>query len=476
MIKVCYISHAHEYLIMAPVAKLLKKRGIEFCLVCKDKQSTDFYTEQGFESLNIAEEVFNSKTVVTDQEKEELDLKYGPPGVREICDSDVHLESFFGQDYQAKEQIVARSMKFWEKFFDKNKIDYLIMIDTAMFSTRPAYLVSKSKHIPMIQISAGLDDKHFFMNDVGETIAWKELIDSLKDENKTISEEESKVVSDFINKRICRKNKIPVFFVSDSIFKSAKNLIGLWVRNNLKNRQKNPILVASLNFGRRQLLGKIKWSYFTRHFFRYDKFQKGEKYVYFPIFSRKETSYLSNDMYYSENEVSLIREVARSLPLGYFLYVKEHPFNPGDFTFSELNKLKKISNIRLFHPSVSSQELIDNGAAIVTVEGTAGWEGFLSKKPVICVSGMTFYAYSSLVYKVANIRDLPAVLWQAIRNGSKIYEENKKEWEWFIYKAISTCGIGAIFELNSPRIREDNENSKNIAESIFEKITRNLGK
>lgn len=476
MIKVCYVAHAHEYPIIAQVAKLLKEKGVEFCFVCKDPQGTDFYIKRGFKSINIAAEIFNDKTIITDKEKEELDLKYGPPGIREICDSDVHLRGLFGENHNAKEQIVAKSIRFWEDFFEKNNIDHLITLETATFATRPAYLVSQKRHIPIIQISAGLDDGHFFMNDVGETIVWKELVDSLNDKNKLVSQKEKEIVSDFITKRIYKKNKIPMFFVPDSFFNSMKNLVGLWLGDNYENRRKNPIGVAAMNFGRRRLWEKIKWSYFTRHFFNYDKFQKSDKYVYFPIFSRKETTYLSNDIYYSENEVSLIKEVARSLPLGFFLYVKEHPFNPGDLTFSELKELKKVPNIKVFHPSVSSQELIDNGAAVVTVEGTAGWEGFLSKKPVICISGMTFYAYSSLVYKVKDIRELPTMLWKAIRNGSKIYEQNKEEWIWFIYKSISSCGIGAIYELNSPYINEKNENSKNIAESIFKKITRNLSK
>lgn len=476
MIKVCYIAHAHEYQIMAPVAKLLKKKGVEFYFVCKDPQNRDFYSKQGFESFNIANEVFNGKTVITEKEKEELDLKYGPPGIREVCISDVHIRSFFGQNYKAGEQIIARSLKFWENFFDENKIDYLMMLDSATFATRPAYLVSRNRNIRMIQISSGLDDRHFFMNDVGETVVWKELIDSLNEPDKLVSQKEKKTVYEFVERRICRKNKIPVFFVPDSLLKSLKSLVGFWIRDNAENRCKDPIGVAAMNFGRRRLWEKMKWSYFTSRFFGYDKPRKDEKYLYFPIFSRKETTYLSNDLYYSENEISLIKEVARSLPLGYFLYVKEHPFNPGDFTFSELKRLKKIPNIRIFHPAVSSQELIDGSCGVVTVEGTAGWEGFLSKKPVICISGIAFYTYCSLVYKVGNIRDLASILRQTILNGADIYERNEEEWAWFIHKAISTCGTGAIFEPNSPHIKKNDENIRNIAESIFEKITRNLGK
>jgi hypothetical protein len=461
---------------MLPIAKLLGEKGIKFCFVCKSPDNNSFYLKNGFESFNIADHVFNSQVIIGDKEKENMDLKYGPPGIREMCVSDVHMQSFFGDNQEAKEQIMARALKFWENFFDKNKIDHLLLNETASFQARSAYLVAKKRNIPFFSVIAGPGNEIFCMVDVGETYAWKELIDSLNKKNNPISQKEKEAALNFVDKRISRKNKISVFFVSDSIFKSIKNLAGLWVRNNEMNKKKDPIFTAGLHYGIGQLWRRIKWNYFTKYFFKYDKPQSGEKYVYFPFFSGKETMYLSNEMFYSEteNQISLIKEVARSLPYGYFLYAKEHPFNPGDFTFSSLKKLKKSPNIKVFHPSVSSQELIDGSSAVVTVEGTAGWEAFLSKKPVVCIGGLPYYSYSSLVYKVGNICDLSKILWQAIRNGAYIYKQNENEWIRFIHNIISTCGKGAIFEAGTPNLSTNYENLKNMADSIFKKITKNL--
>jgi len=476
MKKVCYIQHASEHSLIFPVAKLLKERGLEFYFVCKSSDVKDFYIKNGFNALNIVDDVFYNKINISEKEKEELDIKYGPPGIRELCDSDVHLEALFGKKYKAKEEIVVKAIKFWESFFDNNKIDFIVNNETASFPNRSSYLVAKKRGIPMFHIASGPDNDHIAMNDVGETYVWKELADSLNDENKLISEKEKEKVLNFIDKRIQRVNKMPVYFTPESLFRSIKNLIGLWIRDNSKNIKKDPIWVAGLNFGRGQLWRRIKWSYFTRYFFKYDIKNKNEKYVYFPFFSAKETYYLSNDMYYGENEISLIKEVARCLPKGYFLYTKEHPFNPGDFTYSQLKELKKSPNIKIFHPSVSSQELIDNSSVVVTVEGTVGWEGFLCQKPVICIGGAPYYAYSSLVYRVSNICNLSLILWQAIKNGERIYEEKKEEWFWFIHKVISTCGLGSIYELGKPRFMKTEENFKNLANSFLEKINRNLKK
>ncbi len=476
MKQICYIQHAHENMLMLPVAKSLRESGFEFCFVCKTPDMIDFYEESGFKSFNIASYVFNNKVSIVEEELEKNDWQYGPPGIKELCDSDVHLEALFGGDYKAKKIVIGRALKFWENFFDNNKIDYLIFLETASFSPRSAYLVAKKRGIPTIELAGGPDNETFVMNDVRETYVWRELVDVLKNENKFITESEKAKVLKFIDQRIQRVKKMPIFFTPESFLKSIKNLIGLWIRDNSKNRKNDPVWVGGLNFGRKQLWRRIKWSYFTRYFFGYDKKNNGEKYVYFPFFSPKETYYLSNDMYYGDNEISLIKEVARCLPEGYFLYTKEHPFNPGDFTYSQLKELKKSPNIKVFHPSVSSQELIDGSAAIVTVEGTVGWEGLLCKKPVVCIGGLPYYSYSSLVYKVSNIGDLSAVLWEALRSGEKIYEDKKEEWFWFIYKVFSTCGKGAIYEAGSPRLLTSDENIKNISNSLFEKINRNLKK
>ncbi len=476
MKKVCYIQHASEHLLILPIAKALKEKDMEFCFVCKSSDAKDFYLKNGFEVFNIVDDVFNTKVDISESEKEELDLKYGPPGIRELYDSDVHLEALFGKKHKAKEEIVVKAIKFWESFFDKNKIDFLINNETASFPNRSSYLVAKKRGIPMFHIASGPDNDHIAMNDVGETYVWQELLDLLNDENKLISEKEKEKVLNFINKRIQRVNKMPVYFTPESLFRSIKNLIGLWIRDNSKNRKEEPIWVGGLNYGRSRLWKRIKWSYFTRYFFKYDKNIDDKKYVYFPFFSAKETYYLSNDMYYGDNEISLIKEVARCLPMGYFLYTKEHPFNPGDFTYSQLKELKKSPNIKVFHPSISSQELIDNSSAIVTVEGTVGWEGFLCQKPVVCIGGVPYYAHSSLVYKVNNICNLSSVLWQAIRKGSKIYKDKNEEWFWFIYKVLSTCGFGSIYEPGRPRFMKTKENFQNLANSFFEKININLKK
>jgi len=212
------------------------------------------------------------------------------------------------------------------------------------------------------------------------------------------------------------------------------------------------------------------WKYITQVFFKYDLPKDDDKFIYFPIFSGEEASYIVNDHYWARNEVSLIKEIAESLPMGHLLYVKEHPFNPGDLTYWQLKELKKVSNIRVLHPSISSHELIDASAGVFVLQGTTGWESFLIKKPVISMSN-PYFSYSSLVYTVDRPSDLEAVIRRMLENGNSIYKDNEDEWMWFIHAVISTCGQGRTLRSQPPfGYVEDEENATKIARYLIDNL------
>lgn len=174
--------------------------------------------------------------------------------------------------------------------------------------------------------------------------------------------------------------------------------------------------------------------------------------------------------------MSLIKEVAFSLPKGYFLYVKEHPTNPGDLTFKELSELASIPNIRILRPTVDATEIIKNSQAVFVLQGTTGWEAFLAKIPVI-ILGTPFFSYSNLVYKVNTISKVADVVWKAIKRGKSIYDDNEEEWQWFIYSVLSSCGRGESVKLTPPYgFPTDKKNAEKIASIMYEKIIRDLNK
>ena len=127
----------------------------------------------------------------------------------------------------------------------------------------------------------------------------------------------------------------------------------------------------------------------------------GEKYVIYPIhFQPEATTLVQAPMYL--DQAALIDDIARSLPIGHRLYVKEHVSNRGRRPIEFYEKLRAIPNVRLLGPDVDTWSLIQNASAIAVITGTMGWEGVLFGKPVITF-GDVFMNLLPHVYKASEV-------------------------------------------------------------------------
>ena len=147
MIEACWIQHGAEQPWAKQVATFLAELDVHVRFVSTLEATHHQYIEDGFESHFISE-VFGWNRSYSRDELADLDLRYGPPGLRAISHSDVHLNLLFGNDEAAKEQIIARAYHFWERLLDEHDIDYLIMRDTGSFATRTAYNIGRARGKP----------------------------------------------------------------------------------------------------------------------------------------------------------------------------------------------------------------------------------------------------------------------------------------------------------------------------------------
>lgn len=470
---ICWIQHASEWPLNVSVARVLEEHGISSVFVCKTRTVYEKYKKEGFESYFVSDGVFNYSKRLSDNELKDLDLKYGPPGIRAIRDSDVQLLSYFGDRHSEHNQVIGQTYLFWERFFSEHSIDAFITPETATFLTRTAYNIARQRNISFGQLVIGPSQTSFVVDDVDESHVWSGLLEELEKGVWELSERECALVDDFTDNKIKESQKgLSLRFVPLNFFISFKQYLGLWLHDTAKLRHTDPVRAAGLRYGRKRRLKKLLWKYVTQPFFSYDMPSENDQFVYFPVYSGEETNYLVNDHYWARNEMQLIKEVAQSLPVGHKLYIKEHPFNPGDLTYAELKELSAVSNIKVLHPSVSSHSLIEKSDAVFVLQGTTGWEAFLAKKPVI-VMGKTFFAYSSLVHVVKDPTKLSLVLWEAINRGSAVYTENEDEWLWFIYCVALTCGKGMTVRHWPPYgFVDDRENAESIAEYIISHLLK----
>ena len=150
-------------------------------------------------------------------------------------------------------------------------------------------------------------------------------------------------------------------------------------------------------------------------------------YIYFPMATDLERYVLIDSPFYT-NQIEVIRHVAKSLPVGYNLYVKENPTNvTRDWReISQYKEIMDIPNVRLLHPKFSNDELLTNCDLVISIGGSSGFEAAFYEKPSI-VFGNVLYTKLPSVSKVKDIETLP----QLIKNKLK-QEVNAIDLERFL--------------------------------------------
>ena len=139
-------------------------------------------------------------------------------------------------------------------------------------------------------------------------------------------------------------------------------------------------------------------------------------FILFPMQSMPEAKVLTISSFYS-NQITLIENIAKSIPINSILYVKEHPIQKTKLWRSVefYEKIISIPNVKLIHPSVNSQELITKSKAVVLISGGTGFEALFHKKPVILFSDEIYQELSS-VTKILTFDKLHENISEAIEN------------------------------------------------------------
>lgn len=133
-------------------------------------------------------------------------------------------------------------------------------------------------------------------------------------------------------------------------------------------------------------------------------------FVYFPLSIDLERNMLL-DAPFATNQIEIIRHTAKSLPVGYRILVKEHPEQRSREwrPISEYNKIMKIPNVTLIHPSFPNSELMKNCKLVLSIAGSSAFEAAFYGKPSI-VFGNILYSLLPSVTKVREIESLPIII------------------------------------------------------------------
>ncbi|GEM_PF-665168 len=146
----------------------------------------------------------------------------------------------------------------------------------------------------------------------------------------------------------------------------------------------------------------------------YSRPEPNEDYAFFPLHFEPEIATMLYAPFFTDQPY-VIRQIARSLPATFKLYVKDHPSMVGFRPKSYYKELLKIPNVRLIDPRVQSFPLIQNAKLVTTISSSAGWEAVLLKKPVITF-GDVFYNALSTVKQCRTIDELPYLIQEQLES------------------------------------------------------------
>ena len=194
------------------------------------------------------------------------------------------------------------------------------------------------------------------------------------------------------------------------------------------------------------------------------KIPEKEKFVYYPLHIEQERNLLIAAPFLT-NQIELIRNIAKSLPIDYKLVVKEHPAQETREwrKISEYEEIMDIPNVTLLHPSVSSRDVLERCLLVITIGGTTGLEAAFYQKPSIILNEMDYSMLPSVDF-VQDVhmlhREIKSSLEKVVSSDDldkfiQLYEKNSFEFDYIDFVSKYQASFYYNGNLLDAEIKED---------------------
>jgi hypothetical protein len=173
---------------------------------------------------------------------------------------------------------------------------------------------------------------------------------------------------------------------------SIRNLAGVMKTEleyllHYRNDHHIPGVVAPILYRRLIIPAKARltnWRY-SGNYVRADELDSME-FAFYPIQSEPEIAALIWGKSHM-NQIETARQIARSVPVGMKLILKEHPRALGYRSLRYYRKLLEIPNVLLAPPDLEVKPLIQKSKLVISMAGFVGFEAVVHKKPSIMLGG-----------------------------------------------------------------------------------------
>lgn len=150
-------------------------------------------------------------------------------------------------------------------------------------------------------------------------------------------------------------------------------------------------------------------------------------YVYFPMNIDEEMNVLHYAPYYT-NQIEVIRHIAKSIPINYSLYVKEH-IAAGLRGWHDIDYYKQIidiPNVIFINSQFDNNTLIKNSELLITIRGYSSLKAMKYGKPAIVFGEQPVRVMPS-IFTVDSLNSLPELIKKALK-----YQVNPLDYKKYV--------------------------------------------
>ncbi len=310
--------------------------------------------------------------------------------------------------------ILEQECRFFEKILEENKPDFLFIKLTGFHHQELFYQMCKNSGVKVQILTLAPFGKHCMIMQDLERFDFADEYQTIKSKDRSFKELKELNRKFNLSKQLHDQILTPGTRMSDMI-KAGKEY---FFNSSSKNAQTHYTYYGRTKFKvfkhyvKDYFLTKLRQSYINKNL--ETVLPNSEKFVFFPLHVEIERSLLIAAPFYT-NQIEVIRSIAKTLPINYKLYVKEHP---GQIqrtwrSKSEYEQIMDIPNVVLLHPNVPNERIFEKCELVITIAGSSGFEALFYRKPVITFSNM-YYSILPSVKKFENFEKLSRQIKESI--------------------------------------------------------------
>ena len=377
----------------------------------KEQQITDFKKSWFFHDEILKKKPLDLEYLKKFEEETQIDLMKLAINERTFY----RFYNFHKFSHEEILSILQDEVKFFQKVVEEVKPDYVITREPGMHHHELFYEFCKKKNIiPLMLTQMNLGYKCCIST--GVQIFDKEY-DNTKRSNRSFSElMKYRKEYDYL-----LQNK--EYVVKEDRSSGIKNIFKAGFEYFLQNdntnvkthytyfgRTKSRVLLYTLSV---LLKTKYRQKFINKNLVKFPNYS--DDFVYYPMSLDLERNMLVKSPLIN-NQIETIRQIAKSLPPNYKLFVKEHPHQiaRGWREIREYKEVMDIPNVKFIHPSVPVDKLLKKCKIVICVGGSTGLEAAFYEKPTIVFSDV-FYSELASVKKITDIIKLPETIRDSLK-------------------------------------------------------------